>query len=324
MKPTLLRWAAAFCLCSTWGLSTLAQAQSWPARPINMVVGFGAGGSGDTTTRIFAEFLSKELGQPVLVENRAGGGGIVAVMAVSKAPPDGYTILVQAIGPAILRPLMDPSVSYDSERDLSAIGMLSETPNVILGGAKFPARSLRELVAWAKDHPGRLTVGHPGPGTMGHLGALLLANQAGYTGTYIAYRSGGHILPDLIGGQIDAGCAAYAPSFTSSRILAVMTAEPVDFLPGVPSMREAGFPSVIASTWYGVFGPPNMPPAIVSKLNAAMNTFLQTSDARSRFPGLGVRPLGGSPADLTKKMAEDKIVWSKVIKDANVKLEEQK
>lgn len=322
MKPILPRLAAALCFCLAVALS--AHAETWPTRPINLVVGFGAGGSGDTTTRIFAEFLSRQLGQPVIVENRAGGGGIVAAIEVSKAHADGYTILVQAIGPAVLRPLMDPSVTYDSERDLSAVGLLSETPNVMLAGSKFPARSLQELVAWAKKNPGQLTVGHPGPGTMGHLGALLLASQAGMTGTYIAYRSGGHILPDLLGGQIDAGCAAYAPSFKSAHILAVMTAEPVDFLPGVPSMREAGFPSVVASTWYGVYGPPHLPAAIVTKLNDAVNTFVKSDEARTKLPGIGVRALGGRPEALTRKMAEDKILWSKVIKDAHLRMDEQK
>jgi tripartite-type tricarboxylate transporter receptor subunit TctC len=322
MKRILPRLALAVCLCLAVGLSV--NAQTWPSRPITLVVGFGAGGNGDATARIFAEFLARQLGQPVIVENRAGGGGIVAALDVSKAAPNGYTILVQAIGPAILRPLMDPSAGYDSVRDFSAIGLLSESPNVILGGSKFPARSLQELVDWAKKNPGQLTVGHPGPGTMGHLGALLLASQAGITGTYIAYRSGGHMLPDLLGGQIDAGCAAYAPSFKSSNILAVMTAEPIEFLPGVPSMREAGFPNVIASTWYGVFGPPHMPPEIVTKLNAAMNVFLQSEEARSRFPGLGVRPLGGPPEGLTRKMVEDKIVWSKIIDDGHLKMDAQK
>lgn len=312
------------CVLTTLVFCTAAghsgRAETWPTRPITLLVGFGAGGSGDTTTRIFAEFISKELGQPVIVENRAGGGGVVAALAVSKAAPDGYMILVQAVGPAILRPIMDPAVGYDSEKDFSAIGLLSETPNVILGGEKFPARSVQELVAWAKKNPGLLTVGHPGPGTMGHLGALLLASRAGITGTYIAYRSGGHMMPDLLGGQIDAGCAAYAPPFKTGRILAVMTADPVDFLPGVPSMREAGFPGVYASTWYAVYGPPNLPQEIVMRLNAAMNAFLRSDDARSRLPVLGVQALGGSPQQLTKKMAEDKVLWSKVIKDANIKL----
>ena len=158
---------------------------------------------------------------------------------------------------------------------------------------------------------------------MGHLGALLLASRAGITGAYIAYRSGGQILPDILGGQIDIGCAAYTPAFKAAHIFAVMTAKPVDFLPGVPSMDDAGFPGVYASTWYGVFGPPNLPQDIIMKLNAAMNAFLGSDDARSRLPALGIQALGGSPEQLTRKMAEDKIVWSKIINDANIKLNEQ-
>lgn len=315
------RGLLALVFCAVAGSSV--QAQTWPTRPITLLVGFGAGGSGDTTARVFAEFVSKELGQTVIVENRAGGGGVVAALAVSKASPDGYTILVQAVGPTLLRPLMDPTVGYDAEKDFSAIGLLSETPNVLLGGSKFSAQTVAEAVAWAKNNPGRLTVGHPGPGTMGHLGALLLASRTGITGTYIAYRGGGQIVPDLLGGQIDLGCAAYAPQFKTTRILAVMTAEPVDFLPGVPTMREAGFPGVYASTWYGVFGPPNLPQEIVVKLNTAMNGFLRSDEARSRFPTLGVRALGGPPELLTKKIVEDKVLWSKIIKDANITLSGQ-
>ena len=153
---------------------------------------------------------------------------------------------------------------------------------------------------------------------------MLLASKAGITGAYIAYRSAGHMLPDLLGGQIDVACAAYTPLFKTTHILAVMTPEPVEFLPGVPSMREAGFPGVYASTWYGLFGPANLPQDIVAKLNATMNAFLRSDDARTRFSAVGVQTRGGSPEQLTKKMADDKVLWSKVIKDANIKMNEQK
>ena len=316
----LKRVLIAFLFCTVAEHSV--RAETWPTRPITMVIGFGPGSSIDVVGRIFAEFASKELGQPVIVENRAGGGGVVAAIGVAKAPPDGYTILLQAVGPIVLRPIMDPSVGYDSVRDFSPIGLLAETPNVILGGSKLPVRSVRELVDWAKKNPGRLTIGHPGLGTMGHLAAALLASKAGITGNYIAYRSGAQMVPDLLGGQIDIGSAAYTPQLKAAPILAVMNAEPVDFLPGVPSMREAGFPGVYASTWWALFGPAKLPPDIVAKLNGIMNAFLRSDDARSRLAGLGVQAFGGSPGQLTKKIAEDKVLWSKVIKDANVKLKD--
>ena len=298
------------------------QAQSWPTRPITLVIGF-AGGIGDAIARPFAEFASKELGQPVIVEIRAGGGGIVAAIGLSKAAPDGYTIGLQAVGPMILRPIMDPSVGFDSVKDFTAIALFADTPNGILAGSKSSARSVQEVVDWAKKNPGRITIGHPGPGTMGHLAALLLASNAGITGTYISYRNVGQMVVDLLGGQIDIGVAAYAPSLKAARILSVMTADPVEFLPGVPSMREAGFPDVYASTWLGLFGPPNLPPDIVKKLNAVVNAFAHDADAQARLTPLGFRMPGGSPEQLTRRMAEDKVVWSKVIKEANIKLNDQ-
>ncbi len=297
-----------------------SSAETWPTRPINLLIGAGPGGSMDTIGRVIAEFASKELGQPVVVENRAGGGGVVVAVAVSKSPPDGYTIAIQAVGPMVLRPIMDSAAGYDPEKDFTPIVMVGDTPNVILGGAKFPAHTVRETVDWAKKNPGRLNIGHPGPGTMGHLAALLLTSNSGITGTYIAYRSGGAMLPDLLGGQIDIGVAAYTPQLKAAPLLAVMTAEPLAFLPGVPSMREAGFPGVYASTWFALFGPPNMPPEIVEKLNTVINAFLRSQEAQKHFAKLGFRSLGGSPAALAKKMADDRAVWSKVIANAGIKM----
>lgn len=326
MKVAIPRWAAVFFvgfwLCLAGVIS--AHAQAWPARPIVLVFGFGPGGSGDLAARRFAEFASVELGQPVIVENRPGGGGVVAPVAVSKSAPDGYTILLHANGPMVVRPILDPSAGYDPATAFSPIGLVGETPNVILAGAKFPARSVEETVEWAKKNPGLMTIAHPGLGTMGHLGGLLLASRTGIASNYVAYRDNTQMLPDILGGRIDIGIAAYNPPQKAAHILAVMTDEPVEFLPGVPSMREAGFPGVYASVWWALFGPPRMPPAIVAKLNSVMNAFLRNDDARKQLVSAGLRPLGGSPEDLAKRMAEEKVLWSKVISDAQIKMTDQK
>ena len=219
------------------------QAQAWPKRPITVVIAFAAGGSGDLIGRPFAEFASKELGEPVIVENRPGGGGVVAAIAISKYPPDGYTILLQASGPMILRPILDPSVGYDPMKNFSPIVLLGDAPNVILGGGQFSAHTVQETVDWAKKNPGRLTIGHPGLGTVGHLAALLLASNAGITGNYIAYRGNAQMLPDLLGGQIDIGVVAYIPQLKAARILSVMTAEPVEFLPVCRPCAKRAFPA---------------------------------------------------------------------------------
>jgi tripartite-type tricarboxylate transporter receptor subunit TctC len=319
---TLKLWLAhALVTLALCGIASQSlHAEAWPTRPISLLVGAGPGGSMDTIARTFAEFVSNKLGQPIVVENKPGGGGVVSAIAVAKAPADGYTIAIQAVGPVVLRPIMDPAVGYDSSKDFSPIVLLGDTPNVLLGGAKSPGKSLREIVDWARKNPGRLTVAHPGPGTMGHLAALLLASDAGFTGTYIAYRSGGDMLPDLMGGRVDIGCAAYTPQLKSANVLAVMTEEPLESLPGVPSIQQAGFPGVYASTWFAVFGPPHLPADIVAKLNAAVNDFLRTEDAKKRFAFLGFRTLGGTPEQLAKRIADDTVQWSKVIKAANIKL----
>ena len=297
-----------------------AQTQTWPTRPITLLIAFGPGSSIDAIGRTFADYMSKELGQPVVVENRQGGGGVVAANDVAKAAPDGYTIELQAVGPMVLRPIMDASVGYDPLKDFSPIVLLGDTPNVILAGTQLSAHTVQEMVDWAKQHPGRLTIGFPGLGTMGHLAALLLGSKAGISGNYVAYRTSTQMLPDLLGGRIDIGVVAYTSQLKVSRIFAVMTPDPVDFLPGVASMRDAGFPGVYASTWFAVYGPPKLPPEIVGKFNTIINAFLRSDDGQKRLALLGVRTLGGAPERLTKQMIDDKVIWSKVIKDADIKL----
>ena len=300
------------------------RAETWPARPISLVFGFGAGGSGDTVARVLAEFASKELGQRVIVENRPGAGGIVATLDVAKAKPDGYTIMLQAVGPMIQRPILDPSVGFDAFKDFTPIVLLGDTPNIILAGSKFPGtvnqRDGRVGEEKSRTHDGR-------PPRHRHDGASRRFDAGGESrlqGRLHRLPERRAVFPDILGGQIDAGCVAYAPQFKSAHILAVMTPDRVDFLPGVPSMREAGYPGVYASTWYALYGPRGLPPEIVAKLNAIVNEFLRRDDARSRFAGLGLRTLGGTPADLTKKMIDDTAIWSKVIKDADIKLSPQK
>jgi tripartite-type tricarboxylate transporter receptor subunit TctC len=313
--PSLL---SALLLCVASGIP--AQAQNWPTRPITLVVGFGAGSGIDLVARLYAEYASKELLQPVIVENRTGGGGIVASMSVAKAAPDGYTILLQANGPVILRPILDPDVGFDAVKDFSPIGLMAESPNVIVSSPKFSKDTLAQVVDWAKKNPGMLTMGHPGLGTMGHLGAALLASKAGITGSYVGYRSGTEMLPNVLGGQIDIGSAAYTPQLKAAHILAVMSPERIEFLPDVPSIREAGFPGAYAATWYALYGPAKLPPEIVAKLNAIMNAFLRSDEGKKRLAILGVRTLGGTPNQLEKRMSDDVLRWSKVIKDANVKI----
>ncbi|HUI96088.1 MAG TPA: tripartite tricarboxylate transporter substrate binding protein [Xanthobacteraceae bacterium] len=298
-----------------------AGAQSWPARTITLVVAFPPSTTTDFAARAIAQELSKEWGQSVVVENRTAGGGVVASLTVAKAPPDGYTLLMTTIGPAVLRPLIDSKLHYDAVADFTPIVLVGEAPNLLVSSPKLNISDVRGLVTHAKANPGRLTIGHPGIGTMGHLIGLLFASEAGIEANFISYAGSPPLLTDLAGGTIDAGSIAYGAPVGSSKVLAVTTQERLAFLPGVPTMRESGFPNVTGATWSGLFGPAGLPPAIVAKLNQSINALLRKDETRQLFDKAGYHGLGGPPERLRQQMADDRAKWSKVIAAAKLSLD---
>lgn len=295
-----------------------AQAQSWPARTITLVVAFPAGTTADYAARMIAQDLSKRLGQTVVVENRAGGGGVIASAAVTKAPPDGYTLLMTTIGPAVLRPLIDQKVKYDPVAGFTPIALVGEAPNVLAVGPNSRFKRVQDIVAYAKRNPGKLTIGHPGSGTMGHLIALLFAAEAGIDANFISYQGSPPIVTDLAGGRIDAASFAYGTSIGAAKILAVTSREPLPFMPGIPTMKESKFPNVVGSTWSGLYGPAGLPSDIVAKLNAGIEAFLVRPETEQQFDKVGYHALGGPPERLRDQMAEDRARWSKVIAAAKI------
>ncbi len=307
------------------GLAALATyvagAQSWPARSITLEVAFPPSTTTDYAARSVAQELSKVLGQPVVVENRTGGGGVIASVSVAKAPPDGHTLLVTTIGPAVLRPLIDRKVGYDPVADFTPIALLGDAPNVMVAAPQRGFNSVQDVVTYAKQNPGKLTIGHPGVGTMGHLIALLFASEAGIKANFIAYTGSPPIISDLLGGHIDVGSIAYGTAVGAAKMLAVTNDEPLSFLPGVPTMRDAGLPNVTGATWSALFGPARLPPAIVSKLNATIGTYLAKPETQQQFNKVGYHALGGPPERLRARMAEDRAKWAKVIDAAKITIE---
>jgi tripartite-type tricarboxylate transporter receptor subunit TctC len=265
--------------------------------------------------------LSKALDRPVVVETRSGGGGVVASVAVAKAPPDGYTLLMTTIGPAVLRPLIDHKLSYDPVGDFTPIALVGDAPNVIVASPKWAASKVRDVVAYAKQNPGKLTVGHPGAGTMGHLIALLFAAEAGIEVNFVAYQGAPAILSDLAGGHIDIGAIAFGVGADAVKVLAVTTEERLDFLPDVPTMKESDFPNVSGTTWSAIFAPAGLEPDIVARLNKTINAFIAREDTRKQFATVGYRVLGGPPQRLQARMAEDRAKWSKVIAAAKISVD---
>jgi tripartite-type tricarboxylate transporter receptor subunit TctC len=302
-------------------VTQIAAAQSWPTRPITLLVAFTPNTTTDYAARAVAQELSKALGQPVVVENRSGGGGVIASSAVAKAPADGYTLLMTTIGPAVLRPLIDRKVGYDAVGDFTPVALVGDAPNVIVSAPQRGFNSVQDVVAYAKQNPGKLTIGHPGVGTMGHLIALLFAAEAGIEANMIAYQSSPPIITDLLGGHIDAGSIAYGPAIGSAKILAVTNDEPISFMPGVPTMREADYPNVTGATWSAVFGPAGLPPEVVTKLNEIISAFLDKEETREQFAKVGYHALGGPPERLSARMADDTAKWSKVISAAKISMD---
>jgi tripartite-type tricarboxylate transporter receptor subunit TctC len=289
-----------------------AAAEDWPTRPLTLVLAFAPGSMIDFVGRALASDLSAAIGQPVVVESKPGGGGIIAGIHVAEAPPDGYTLLMTAVGPAVLRPLMDKAVGYDTDTDFTPIMLIGEAPNVLVANPKLGVETVKDLVAYAKQKGGRISLGHSGPGTMGHLCSILFAAEAGLDANSISYRGTGPMMLDVLGGQIDAGFPAYNPATKSAKILAVTSDERVEFLPDVPTLKESGF-DLVGGTWEAIYGPAHMPPEIVAKLNAAMDRFLHKSETRRQFDDTGFRVFGGPPARLTEKVAQDRAKWAPII-----------
>lgn len=294
-----------------------AAAEDWPTRPITLVVPFPAGGSMDFIGRSIGQHLTDVLGQPVIVENRVGAGGVIATNYVAKAPPDGYTILISAIGPAVFRPIIDRLAGYDMDKDFVPVIMVADSPNVLLASPKLGLNTVKDLLAYAKQKQNKLSIAHSGPGTMGHLCAVLFASLAHVDGSFIAYRGAPPMLTDLLGGQIDIGFPAFGPGSHAAKILAVTTAERVDFLPGIPTMKESGF-DLVGSTWNAIYAPANVPREIVGKLNAAIDAYLRKPETQRQFRQAGLRALGGTPEQLRQSMAQDHARWSKIIVDLNL------
>jgi len=301
-------------------LALPARAQDWPNRPVVIVYPFAAGGGADAMMHGLAQALSAKFGQPFAVENRTGAGGALGSVYVAKAAPDGYTLLMTAIGPAVLNQLLFKSVAYDTDKDFAPVILFGEIPQLIIASPKLGFKSLGELVDFGKNNPGKLNIGHAGAGSMGHLTAALFLARTGIKGTLVAYRGAVPVVLDVIGGQIQAGVPVYVPPARKATILAVTSDQRISFLPEVPTAREGGV-DLIASTWIAIMAPAGTPPAVIDRLNAAINEFISSPDGQRQFTTAGIRPLGGTPGHLADVIKQDRALWAPVIEKEHITLE---
>ena len=300
-----------------------AAAQEWPARPVTLIVPFPAGSAVDTLARAVATAASENLGKQFIVDNRAGAGGNIGGAAVAKAAPDGYTLLFGTPAPIAMNRLMYKGLTYDSERDFTPVVLLAKSPLVITAKLDFPAKTLADLIAYARQNPGKVNIGHPGNGTLGHITSALFQQFAGVEMTNVPYRGSAPLMTDLLSGQVDVAMdfmPTYVPQVNGGKIraLAVTTAQRATQLPDVPTAQEAGFKDFEATAWYAIVAPTGTPRDIVSKVNNLVNDFLKSDKGKTVLEQNALQRVGGSPEDLKAFIASELAKWGPVIEAARI------
>lgn len=316
------RYVSLFVVSTLLGVCATAQAQNFPAKPLTLVVPYSAGGSTDATARLVAEGMSKHIGQPVIVENKPGAGGGIGALYVKRAPNDGHTMLVTSAS-HIVNKVMDKSVEYDMQKDFRPISQLTNLPIVLVVNAKSDLKSVEDLIAYAKAHPGKLNYGSAGNGTVQHMSASMLANMAGIEMTHVPYKGGAAALTDLLGGQID---LVFAPineivghaKEGNVRPLAVTTLKRSDVLPEVPTMDQT-LKGYQLPLWFGVAVREDVPDEKAAILSKALQQALQDPDVRKRLMAQGSEPVGSSQNDMAALWKTEQQRIEKLLSDISVK-----
>ena len=299
-------------------------ADSYPSKPLRMVITFPAGGPSDVVVRLVTQRMTEEWGHPVIIDNRGGAGGIVGTEVVAHAPPDGYTFLVGTAGGMTINPALHAKLSYDPFRDFAPVGMLVMNPQILIAHPSVPAKTVRELVQYAKERPGQLNFGSAGSGTATHLGLELLKLSTGMQAVHVPYKGGAPALTDLVGGQIQLlwlSIPSVLPHVKSGRLraLAVSTLKRSASALEVPTVAESGYPGFEYANWNALVAPATTPQARFAKINARVVKALTEPDIAQKLVAQGADPAPGTPAELGRYMHTDHERWKKVISSAGIK-----
>ncbi|WP_407851675.1 Bug family tripartite tricarboxylate transporter substrate binding protein [Bordetella petrii] len=319
----IYRFAARACAAiALAGLTATAHA-AWPDKPVRIVVPYPPGGNVDVAARLIAPGLQAALGQPFIVENKPGAGGMIAGEHVARAEPDGYTLFMAANGPLLFSPLIFKRDAYKWDRDFAPISAISYTPLVLEVKPSLPVKTMGELIELAKKEPGKLTMASPGAGTTNHLVSELLQRITGARWTTVQYKGNAPANTDLLGGHVDFQfdqISVASPFIKEGRLraLAVTTAKRVPMLPDVPTFAEAGIKDMEASTFTGLLAPKGTPPAILAKLSQALDGILKQPDIVKRFNELGAEARGSSPEEFTRYLAAEDARWTPIIEQAHI------
>jgi tripartite-type tricarboxylate transporter receptor subunit TctC len=305
------------------GVAPFQHAHAYPERPVRVVVPFAPGGGADVTIRMMSEALRTQLGQPIVVENRAGGSTIIGTDLVAKARPDGYTILIVTSTFAI-NPSLHATLPYDPLKDLVPITLVALTPYLVVVHPSLPVKTVRDLIALAKTKPGELNYASVGNGSSTHLATEMFASRAGVKMVHVPYKGSAPAVNDLIGGHVTTYFGSMPGSLPQARAgklraLAVTGASRAPAAPDVPTVAESGLPGYEFTAWYGLFAPSGTPSAIVGQLHNAVGKVLERGDVRERFAAEGNQPAAQTPQQFAAVVKADIAKYAKIVKDAQIK-----
>jgi len=302
-----------------------AFAQSYPTKPIRMIVPFPAGGATDILARALSQKLGEKLGQTVVVENRPGAGGTIGADAASKAAPDGYTLLLATSSTHSIGPAINPKIPYNAETDFTPIAYVASSPNIVVVPNTLPVKTMREFIDYARKNPGKLNYASSGNGTIVHLTTEYFKAQSDTFILHIPYRGTALAIPDLVSGKVDVMFDSFVTGMPhvkdgKLRALAVTSARRSSLAPDMPTVAEVlpGFESV---TWFGLYGPKGMPADLTAKVNQAVNAALADADVKERFARLGAEPTGGTPQTFASMVKVDNRKWKKIIAERQISVE---
>ena len=302
-----------------------AAAQSFPPKPLRLVAPFEPGGPTDIMARVLAQQLSPTLGQQVIVENRPGAGGTIGAEFASKAPGDGYTLLLGTASTLAMAPPLYPKLGYGAA-DFAPVGLFADAPFLVVVNASVPANSLKELIALAKAKPGSLSYGSAGVGNILHVSGELFKSMTGTNLLHVPYKGGAPARADLIAGRVQAMFEMYA-TFRADipagkvKVLAVASSKPHPLLPDVPTAAQAGLPGYEASAWFGLVAPKGSPKDAVGQINSGIQKALQSKDVLDLLAKLAFAPKGGTPEDFGTLIQNEAVKWAKIIKEAGIKVD---
>ena len=318
-----LRLAALVAGCLVAVLAPFAQAQSWPAKTVKLIVVFPPGGSTDQVGRILAAQLTTQLGQQFIVENKGGASGSIGAGAVAQSPADGYTFGVvfdtHAVNPSLI-----PGISFDTTKDLASVMLIGTSPMAIVAHASQPYKDFRDLLAAAKAKPGSVAFGSIGSGSLGHLAMTQVGNLLNLDMTHVPYKGGGPLMTDAVGGQVPVAIGTVFlvnPHVKGGKLkaLAVTSAKPSPQMPGVGTVAEQGVPGFAALSWWGVIAPAKTPPAIVRRMHEELAKALKVPAVAEKLTAQGMEIVGGTPEELDRFLKAEIERWARVVKDNKIK-----